>query len=181
MFPHLIQHEARQIALEARLRLYGERETAAQEVLAAVRDHEPPAGLVSRLRRIAVGRSTPDPKRAALRRIPLFAALPRQRFDLLMRTADVVDVPAGTEVIREDELGREFFAIAEGKVEISKRGRRLATEQAGDVFGELALLYGIPRTATVTTSEPSRFFVLTSQAFRSVLAPSFGADLSRAA
>ena len=108
MYPHLIQHEARQSALEARLRQYGERETAAQEVLAATRDHAPGAGLISRLRRIAAGRSISDPKRVALRRIPLFAALPRERFDLLMRTADVVDVPAGTEVIREGELGREL-------------------------------------------------------------------------
>jgi CRP-like cAMP-binding protein len=91
-----------------------------------------------------------DPKRDELRQIRLFAALPRRQLDLLTRTADVVEVPAGTELIRE--AGREFFAISEGEVEISKAGTPIATEQAGDVLGEIALLYGIPRTATVRTT-----------------------------
>ena len=86
---------------------------------------------------------------------------------------DIVEVPAGTELIREGESGREFFAIAEGEVEVSQAGRPIATEETGDVFGELALLHGIPRTATVTATEPSRLFVVDSRAFRSVLADSF--------
>jgi len=114
-----------------------------------------------------------DPKREELRGIPLFASLPRPQFDLLVRNTDIVEVPAGTELIREGESGREFFAIAEGEVEISQEGRPIATEQAGDVFGELALLHGIPRTATVTTTAFSRLFVLDSRTFRSLLAPSF--------
>jgi len=181
MYPHLIQFQTRQMHLEAALRLYGEREAAAHDVLAAARSHEPRPGVIARLWRLITGRPIVDPKRAALRRIPLFATLPRQRFDLLVRTADVVDVPAGTEVIREGDRGREFFAIADGQVEISKGGRAVAIENAGDVFGEIALLHGIPRTATVTTTEPSRLFVLTPQGFRSLVAPSFADRLPRAA
>ena len=114
-----------------------------------------------------------DHKRDELRSIPLFAELPRREFDLLARNADVVEVPAGTEVIREGETGREFFAIADGEVEISKAGRPIATEEKGDVFGEIALLHGIPRTATVTATAPSRLFVVDQRAFRSVRANSF--------
>ena len=114
-----------------------------------------------------------DTKRDELRSIPLFAQLPRRAFDLLVRNADVFEVPAGTELIREGENGREFFAIAEGEVEISKAGRAIATEETGDVFGEIALLYGVPRTATVTATEPTRLFVVDQRAFRSVLADSF--------
>jgi CRP-like cAMP-binding protein len=55
----------------------------------------------------------------------------------------------------------------------SKSGERVAVEGAGDVFGEIALLHGVPRTATVTTTVHSRLVVLTEQAFRSLLVRSF--------
>ena len=114
-----------------------------------------------------------DPKRDELKRIPLFAELPKREFEILARNADLVEVPAGTELIREGESGREFFAIAEAEVEISQAGHPIATEETGDVFGEIALLHGIPRTATVTATEPSRLFVVDQRAFRSLLADSF--------
>jgi CRP-like cAMP-binding protein len=114
-----------------------------------------------------------DTKRDELKRIPLFAELPKREFEILARNADVVEVPAGTELIREGESGREFFAIAEGEVEVSQAGTPIATEEKGDVFGEIALLHGIPRTATVTATEPSRLFVVDQRAFRSLLADSF--------
>jgi CRP-like cAMP-binding protein len=116
-----------------------------------------------------------DLKQKQLRRIPLFAALPRRDLKLLARTADLVDVSAGKELIREGETGHEFFAIAEGEVEISQSGKPIATEQAGDFFGEIALLHDIPRTATVTAKTPSSLYVLTAQAFRSILASRFDA------
>ena len=118
---------------------------------------------------------TRDPKRDELSHIPLFATLPRQQLDLLTRTTDVIEVPAGTELIREGEPGHEFFAIAEGEVEIFKDGEPIATEHAGDVFGEIALLHDVPRTATVRTTVPSRLYVLNRQAFRSIVADSFAA------
>jgi CRP-like cAMP-binding protein len=114
-----------------------------------------------------------DLKQQELRRIPLFATLPRRELKLLARTADLVDVPAGKELIHEGETGREFFAIAEGEVEISQNGKPIATEQAGEFFGEIALLHDVPRTATVTATTPSSLFVLTAQAFRSILASRF--------
>jgi CRP-like cAMP-binding protein len=114
-----------------------------------------------------------DPRQDRLRRIPLFATLPRREFKLLARTADLIEVSAGTELIREGETGREFFAIAEGEVEILRGGKPIATEQAGDFFGEIALLHDVPRTATVTAKTPSLLFVLTAQAFRSLLADRF--------
>jgi Cyclic nucleotide-binding domain len=131
------------------------------------------ADLATHLRALVRRPSALERKRAELGRIPLFAGLPRRRLDLLARTADVVEVPAGTEVIREGEPGHEFFAISRGEVEISKRGKRVATECDGEVFGEIALLRRIPRTATVRTLAPSRLFVLNEQAFRSLVAPSF--------
>jgi CRP/FNR family transcriptional regulator, cyclic AMP receptor protein len=114
-----------------------------------------------------------DPKHDELRAIPLFAGLSRSELELLARNTDLVEVPAGTRVIREGETGHEFFAIAEGEVEISQAGTPIATEHTGDVFGEIALLHDIPRTATVTATTPLKLFVLTAPAFRGLLASRF--------
>src|SRR5215471_17699447 len=114
-----------------------------------------------------------DTKREELRRIPLFAELTRKQLDLLTRNTEILEVPAGKMLIKEGKSGHEFFAISEGAVKISKAGTEVAVGGAGDVFGEIALLHGVPRTATVTTTVPSRLFVLTRQAFRSLLVPSF--------
>jgi len=174
MYRPVIQFETRQLELEAELGLFGAREALAQRQLVARRDEgrAQAPGVVSYLRSLVVGWSASDPKRAELRRIPLFAGLPRRRFDLLVRNAEVIDVTADTVLIREGEAGREFFAIAEGEVEISSGGVAI-TQRAGDVFGEFALLYDVPRTATVRTASACRLFVLHAQAFRSVVAPSF--------
>jgi hypothetical protein len=167
--PNLIQFEARKRQFEEELAL---RFAAASLQPDKRRRRGGPARLISRSWAFVAGGRFRDPRRAELERIPMFAALSRQRFDLLVRTADVIDVPADTVLIREGETGREFFAIAEGEVEISSGGAAI-TEQAGDFFGEFALMYGVPRTATVRTTAPSRLFVLHAQAFRSIVAHSF--------
>jgi CRP-like cAMP-binding protein len=112
-----------------------------------------------------------DPRRDELRRIPIFSELSGRDLDVLARHADPFDVPAGTRLIREGAPGREFFAIADGEVEISKDGQPVACEGDGDYFGEIALLHDVPRTATVTTTKPTRLFVLTDRAFRTFVAP----------
>jgi CRP-like cAMP-binding protein len=116
-----------------------------------------------------------DPKREELRSIALFAELPPRDFELVARNSDLVEVPAGETVIREGDYGREFFAIVEGEVEISQSGVPVATEEAGDVFGEIALLHDVPRTATVKAKTPLRLYVLTGPAFRGLLASRFAA------
>ena len=116
-----------------------------------------------------------DPKRDELKAIPLFAELPSRDFELVARNSDLVELPTGTTVIQEGDRGREFFAIADGEVEISQGGTPVATEHAGDLFGEIALLHDVPRTATVKAKTPLRLYVLTPRAFRSLLADRFAA------
>ena len=108
-------------------------------------------------------------KADALARAPLFEGLSRKELAQLARMTEDVEVDPGKVLVREGETGREFFVIVDGEVEVTKGGKSLGTRGGGDFFGEIALIEHVPRTATVTAKTPVRFFVLTSQAFASLL------------
>jgi len=110
-----------------------------------------------------------DTKVEALKGASLFDGLSRKELVELARITEDVEVPEGKVLCKEGELGQEFFVIIEGEAEVTRRGKRLATNRKGDFFGEIALLENTPRVATVTATTPLRFFVLTSQDFRHLL------------
>jgi CRP/FNR family cyclic AMP-dependent transcriptional regulator len=109
---------------------------------------------------------TQDTKVEALKRAPLFEGLSRKELVQLARVSEDVEVPPGKVLCKEGQLGREFFVIVDGEVEVTRDGKRVATRTGGEFFGEIALLEDIPRTATVTAKTPLRFFVLTRKDFR---------------
>jgi CRP/FNR family cyclic AMP-dependent transcriptional regulator len=110
-----------------------------------------------------------DKKVESLKRAPLFEGLSRKELVQLARMSDDLEVPAGRVLCREGDRGREFFVLVEGKVDVARKGRRVATLGAGDFLGEISLLEQTPRTATVTAKTPLRFFVLTPRDFRQVV------------
>ena len=111
-----------------------------------------------------------DDKADALRRAPLFENLSRGDLVELAKRTEDVEVEEGKVLAREGDLGSEFFVVVDGEVAVTKDGRELRRLGAGDFFGEIALIWDSPRrTATVTAATPLRFFVLTRQAFRSLI------------
>jgi CRP/FNR family transcriptional regulator, cyclic AMP receptor protein len=111
-----------------------------------------------------------DTKVDALAKAPLFAALSRQELGELAKVTEDLEVEEGKVLMREGDLGREFFVLVEGEVSVTKDGKEIRRLGAGDFFGEIALVYeNARRTATVTAASPLRFFVLTRQSFRSLL------------
>ena len=74
-------------------------------------------------------------------------------------------------LFNEGDAGDSFYIILSGAVEIfvPKINKHLATLKAGDMFGELALILGIPRTASVKTVEKTRLFVLDKSGFQTIL------------
>jgi len=102
-------------------------------------------------------------------RVPLFAQCSKRELAEIAALADELSLPAGRKLAAEGAAGHEFVVIAEGAADVKRRGRVVNRLRAGDFLGEIALVTGQKRTATVTTTEPSRLLVLTAPAFRSLL------------
>ncbi|HEX2126849.1 MAG TPA: cyclic nucleotide-binding domain-containing protein, partial [Thermoleophilaceae bacterium] len=109
---------------------------------------------------------TQDRKVQALKGAPLFEGLSRKELARLARVSEDVEVEPGTVLCKEGEIGHEFFVIVDGKVKITRKGRRVSVRGGGDFVGEIALIEDVPRTATVTAETPVRLFVLTRKDFR---------------
>jgi CRP/FNR family transcriptional regulator, cyclic AMP receptor protein len=110
-----------------------------------------------------------DTKVEALKRAPLFEGLSKRELTQLARVSEDMEIPQGTALTREGEIGHEFFVIVEGETQVKRKGRSLGNRGAGDFIGEIALLEQVPRTATVTAKTDLRVFVLTSKDFHHLL------------
>lgn len=103
-----------------------------------------------------------------LREVALFADLGKRDLEALSQLADEIDVDAGKVLAREGDIGHEFFVIEAGTAEVTRNGQRVTELNAGDFFGEIALIEKESRNATVTATTPMTVIVLTAQAFRSL-------------
>jgi CRP/FNR family cyclic AMP-dependent transcriptional regulator len=90
----------------------------------------------------------------ALSRVPLFSDLSRRHLNQVADEARIVSYRRGAPVIREGDLGATLFVIIEGEAKVTRGGKKLAMMAPGDFFGEISLLDGGPRTATVVAETP---------------------------
>jgi CRP/FNR family transcriptional regulator, cyclic AMP receptor protein len=115
---------------------------------------------------MALGRNA---KIDLIKGVPLFARCSKKELAEVAKLADEIDVGPGKELIREGAVGREFFVLVEGVVDVYKKGRRVNQLGRGDFFGEIALIAHTPRTATVTTTGNVDLLVITCQSFKTLL------------
>jgi CRP-like cAMP-binding protein len=101
--------------------------------------------------------------------IPLFAALPKKDLQKIAKASDEVTVEVGRSIVEEGRPGHEAYVIVEGDADVLRNGSSIASLSAGDHFGELALLDGGPRTATVVAITPMRLLVLGQREFSGTL------------
>ena len=100
-----------------------------------------------------------------LRAVEMFAPLPLATIENVSRRVDAVHVHAGETVVREGDSGDRFFLVAEGRLDVSCERGAYPPVGAGDVFGEIALLQDVPRTATVTARDECLLYVLDRESF----------------
>jgi CRP-like cAMP-binding protein len=112
--------------------------------------------------------------RATLAANPFFAeVLGDDHIALLARRALAEDRPAGTELIREDESGSSLFIVVSGEVEViagdGGHGTPIARLGPGEVFGEMSLMTGAHRSATVRATTDVRVLEVTKMALAPIL------------
>jgi CRP-like cAMP-binding protein len=100
--------------------------------------------------------------------IPLFAGLSKDDQKVVAQYADEVDVDAGKVLAQEGKLAYEFFAIKEGTADVTLGGEPTATLGPGDFFGEIGLLAGDRRVASVVATSPMSLVVLTGSQLRAI-------------
>jgi CRP-like cAMP-binding protein len=104
-----------------------------------------------------------------LGRVPLFSGCSQAELRDICRLGSELEVEEGRVLTEEGAPGREFFLVIEGKADCTIGYKPVCAFGPGDYFGELALLDGGPRTATVTAGTPMRVVVLSVREFSGLL------------
>jgi hypothetical protein len=112
--------------------------------------------------------AAPAPELDLIERVPIFAPLSIAAKERVAANLVPLSVQAGELVIRAGEVGDRFYIVGSGALEIDAPGRRV-TAGRGDYFGEIALLWDVPRTATVTASSEAVVYALERDDFLAVV------------
>ena len=129
-----------------------------------------------------------DGAEAILAELPMLKALPEDARGLVIESFEPESFGFGASIVEEGEAGDALYVILSGEARVLKRtedGGEVSVEMLGpgDVFGEMALLDGIPRTATVRAHSPVDALRLDGTVFRALvrLKPEIRAHFERAA
>jgi CRP/FNR family cyclic AMP-dependent transcriptional regulator len=104
-----------------------------------------------------------------LKGVPLFADCSKRQLAEIASLADELDLPAERDLTRQGESGSEFVVMVEGEADVLRDGNLIAGLGPGDFVGEIALVTGEPRNATVRTRGSARVLVLSAHAFRKLM------------
>ncbi len=114
---------------------------------------------------------------STLASVRLFASFTAEERDTIAARGHMQEAPSGTLLIREGEKADAMFALLSGSIRVLRRGAGghdvvIATLGPGECFGEIALLDGDQRSATIMTTETCRYFTLRHDAFWDLAGPS---------
>ena len=112
--------------------------------------------------------------RMFVRKVPILSGLSHAVLEDLASRMTLEEVPNGTAVVSQGEVGDRLYILKDGEAEVSARGddgreAALATLSKDDHFGEIALLRDVPRTATVRAKGPLELYSLGREDFERLL------------
>ena len=110
-----------------------------------------------------------DEKIERLQEVPIFRHCTRRQLRAIARITGVFDAPASSVLTRTGEPGREFFLILDGTARVEISPRKRGKMGPGDFFGEMSLLDGEPRSATVVAETGLRMLVIDGKHFWELL------------
>lgn len=117
------------------------------------------------LGRADAGADVPVVEMSVLHALPMFASLPPLELEAVARSAERLEVPGGTVVIRQGDQGDRFYAVVDGAFGIDRDGERIRVAERGSCFGEVALLVDVARTATVSAEGPGVLLAVDREPF----------------
>lgn len=101
--------------------------------------------------------------------IPLFAGLRKKDINHLARAADEYEYETETRVVVQGDAGDACYVITDGKAAVSRNGRKVTDLAPGAVFGEMSLLDGGERSATVVMKSRGSLLRISKDAFDQML------------
>jgi CRP-like cAMP-binding protein len=104
-----------------------------------------------------------------LKRVPLFERCSKRELAEIAMLADELQLPEARNLTKEGASGWEFIILVEGEADVVRGVRKVNELGPGDFVGEIALVSGKPRTATVRTRGPARVLVVSASAFRTLM------------
>jgi len=104
-----------------------------------------------------------------LKEVRIFEECSQRQLRSIARIARVFDAPAGTMLTRADEPGDEFFLILDGTASVDVAAETRVPLRPGAFFGEMSLLDGGPRSATIVAETPVRLLVISRRNFSVLL------------
>jgi CRP/FNR family cyclic AMP-dependent transcriptional regulator len=127
-------------------------------------------GISGKRKGTLVGRTKPKVAlEEVLAQVPLFRGLSKRHLRHLASLCDVADYMADHSIVRQGDAGEAFYVVLAGQAKVTVGRRFVSRLLSGDHFGEIALLDGGPRTATVTSETPMTLAILQRPEFTKAL------------
>jgi len=109
--------------------------------------------------------ATPEDNKKFLEKVDLFKRLPQEDLPTLVKACEAVSFEPGAQIIKQGDIGNEFFVIKTGSAKVDVNGNTVATLKAGDYFGENALLRDDPRNAGIICQAKIEALKITREQF----------------